>query len=96
MEWISPGSFCPATIKDALDHWLALAQHPDPMPGTYPKDTVTVTTSSEQRTFFTASESVWVSAVESIRTGAVRSEQDRDSTQSLFDFNEESSSMSHL
>jgi hypothetical protein len=55
VDAISPGSFCVDTIKDMLDRWLDPAVIPlGRLPGTYPRSVCS--SSTETRTYFTASE----------------------------------------
>ena len=87
MEIISPGSFCPKTIADHLDQWLAQAPRHLQLPGAFPRDSLTVTSTSgagtfvtasenEHRSFVTASEAEWFSVLESMRSSVSISVQD--------------------
>jgi hypothetical protein len=77
VEAISPGSFCPKTISDVLEEWLERVPRRLRIPGAYPRDSLTGTSTSGTRTyntvsentrrsFCTASENEWLSALESI------------------------------
>ena len=57
VEELSPGSFCPRTIKHVFDDWISLATNTTQrgLPGAYPRTATSRTTESEM--YFTARES---------------------------------------